>query len=106
MADKSKANGSNRADQYHIECHQKDSVIDLIKTECQIDSGGSPGSRIPKAYLEKLSHESGVGVTTIRNWLFGDTKHPRHLSTRFVLEALGVTTRRYRRDGTEIKSNW
>jgi hypothetical protein len=57
-------------------------------------------------FLEKVSLDSGVGMTTLRNWLYGDTKRPRHLSTRFVLEALGVTTRRYRRDGSEIKSNW
>ena len=100
------AGPNNGKKDYRFLCHEKDEIISVIKTEAQIDSGGHPGSRISKAYLEKLSLDSGVGVQTLRNWFYGDTKMPRHLSTRFVLEALGVTTKRYRRDGSEIKMNW
>lgn len=86
----------------------KDPILDLIKTEAQIEFNGDVGTRISKAQFEKLSLDSGIGVATLRNWFYGDTKKPRHLSTRFVLEALGITTKRYRRDGTLIqdKSNY
>lgn len=83
----------------------KDPILDLIKTEAQIDLSGNVGGRITKAMFEKWSLDSGIGVPTLRNWLYGDTKKPRALSTRFALEALGIQTVRYRRDGTKIESN-
>lgn len=101
-----KINGGNLSEAYHQYGDRKDAILDLIKTEAQIEFNGHVGGRLSKAHLEKLSLDSGVGVHTLRAWFFGETRRPRHLSTRFVLEALGVTTRRFRRDGTEIRSNW
>lgn len=110
---KSEANGSTNGthhtqhfNDYRRLASEKDPIIDLIRTECQIEFNGHVGGRIAKANLERLSLDSGIGVQTLRAWLYGQTRRPRHLSTRFVLEALGITTRRFRRDGTEIKSNW
>jgi len=96
----------NLSDEYHAFGDRRDPILDLLKSEAQIEFNGHVGGRLSKAHLAKLSLDSGVGVHTLRNWFYGDTKRPRNLSTRFVAEALGITTRRFRRDGTEIKSNW
>lgn len=85
---------------------EKDPILDLIKTEAQIELTGHVGGRLSKAAFEKWSLDSGIGVPTLRNWLYGDTKLPRALSTRFALEALGIRTVRYRRDGSKIEHNW
>jgi hypothetical protein len=99
---------SKLAEEYHRAWakDEKDEIIFLIKSEAQLEFNGAVGTRLSKAQIDKLSYDSGVSVAAIRGWFFGETKRPRHLSTRFVLEALGVTTRRFRRDGTEIKRNW
>src|SRR5215472_10109615 len=96
----------NLSDEYHAFGDRRDPILDFLKTEAQIEFNGHVGGRISKADLAKLSFLSGVGVATLRNWFYGDTKRPRSLSTHFVMSALGITTRRFRRDGTEIKSNW
>lgn len=62
----------------------KDPVIDVIRTVMQRQ--GNLGS----SQIERVSYESGVSAGTIYNWLHGDTRRPQNLSTRFVLEALGV----------------
>jgi hypothetical protein len=105
----SSLNGNSKlAEEYHrvYEKDEKDEIIFLIKTEAQIEFNGAVGTRLSKANIDTLSHLSGVSSAAIRAWFYGDVKRPRHLSTRFVLEALGVTTRRFRRDGSEIKKNW
>lgn len=78
---------------------EKDPLIDLIRTEIEYAAGGVD---LPKGFLDKLSYNSGVSVGTLRAWLYGTTKRPQSLSTRFVLEALGVTARYFRNDGTEV----
>lgn len=75
----------------------KDPVIDVIRTEMQ-----RYGS-LNHEQLARVSYESGVSESTIRNWLFGDTRRPWSLSTRFVLEALGVKIQYVREDGTSIR---
>lgn len=75
----------------------KDPVIDVIRTEAQRYGNLSGGQ------LQKLSLESGVSVSTLWNWFNGDTRRPQSLSTRFVLEALGVAIQYVREDGTKIR---
>lgn len=75
----------------------KDPIIDMIRTEAQ-RHGPLKGGQI-----ERLAEESGVSSGTIRNWFFGETKRPQSLSTRFVLEALGVTIKYVREDGSTIR---
>lgn len=75
----------------------KDPVIDVIRTELQ------RYGNLSHDQLLRVSYESGVSVSTIRNWLFGDTRRPWSLSTRFVLEALGVRISYVRDDGTTIR---
>lgn len=75
----------------------KDPVIDVIRTEAQ------RYGNLSNAQLEKLSIESGVSVSTLYNWFNGQTKRPQSLSTRFVLEALGVAIKYVREDGTTIR---
>jgi hypothetical protein len=96
----------NLSDEYHAFGDRRDPILDLLKSEAQIEFNGHVGGRISKAQLAKLSLDSGVGVATLRNWFYGDTKRPRSLSTHFVAQALGITTKRFRRDGSEIKTNW
>jgi transcriptional regulator with XRE-family HTH domain len=75
----------------------KDPVIDVIRTEAQ--RYGNLGHD----QLSKLAYESGVSISTLHNWFNGDTRRPQSLSTRFVLEALGVSIKYVREDGTSIR---
>jgi len=77
----------------------KDPVIDVIRSEMQ----RAVNDHISQSYLEKVSYESGVSVSTIRGWLFGDTRRPWSLSTRFVLNAIGVKIRYERDDGSQVR---
>jgi len=55
--------------------------------------------------ITKLSYESGVSYGAIHEWLFGETRRPQSLSTRFVLQALGVSIKYERDDGTTIRQH-
>lgn len=77
----------------------KDPVIDVIRTECQ------RYGNLSNQQLAKLSLESGVSVGTLYNWFHGDTKRPQSLSTRFVLQALGVAIKYVREDGSTIRQH-
>lgn len=85
----------------------KDPIIDLIRTEAQregfIKGGAHKIDDGQKRNIGVLAKDSGVSDSTIRNWFFGKTKRPQSLSTRFVLEALGVSIRYFRANGTQIK---
>ena len=78
---------------------EKDPIIDVIRTEAQ------RGGDLKQKHLEKIAYDSGVSVSTLRHWFFGNTQRPQRLSTRFVLDAIGVRVRYYRRDGSQIKTN-
>ena len=84
------------SDYRHID---KDPIIDLIRTEFQNLNGG----KIPAEFIERVAVESGVSVGTIRNWLFGDTRRPQHLTVRFVLDAIGCKLQVVRKDGTIVR---
>jgi hypothetical protein len=75
----------------------KDPIIDIIRTEAQHDGD------LNTAHLERIARNSGVSQGTLRKWFFGDTRKPQSITTRFVLEALGVKTRYFRADGTQIR---
>ena len=62
----------------------KDPVIDVIRTAFQRKGN------LSHEQILKVSYESGVSASAISGWLFGDVRRPWSLSTRFVLEALGV----------------
>lgn len=36
-----------------------------------------------------IADKSGVSVSTIRAWRYGDVKRPQHLTLKFVLDACG-----------------
>lgn len=83
-------------DYRHID---KDPIIDIIRTEAQ------RGGDLKTEQLERIAHDSGVSVHTIRNWFFGDTRRPHNLTVRFVLEALGCRRVVIRADGTQIRGS-
>jgi hypothetical protein len=93
-------NLSQRGRDYRFAVHEKDSIIDVIRTEIQLSHG-----RITPAILRQISYDSGVTIHTLNEWLFGATRFPRALTTRFVLDAIGITIRYIRSDGSEIKRN-
>jgi hypothetical protein len=59
---------------------QKDPIIDLYR-EAKRRSGMKE--------LE-ISAICGVTLQTLRNWDFGKTRKPQHLTVRFALAALGI----------------
>jgi transcriptional regulator with XRE-family HTH domain len=63
----------------------KDPIIDVIRTAFQRKGNLSP------EFILKTSYGSGVSASAINGWLFGDVRRPWSLSTRMVLEELGVT---------------
>lgn len=73
-------------------------MIDLSRSEAQ----RMYGNLGPEA-IERIADESGVSVQTLRNWFFGDTRFPRNLTMRFVLEALDCKVQVVRGDGTIVR---
>lgn len=65
----------------------KDGVIDVIRTAM-----GRKGNLSPD-FIAKVAHDAGIHPGTLDNWLNGDTRRPLSITTRFVLEALGVKTK-------------
>lgn len=83
---------SQKLDYKHID---KDPIIDLVRSEAQRQN-----TNLSPEFLDRLAHESGVSVGTIKNWFFGDTRRPQFLTIRFVLEGLGARLQVVRDDGT------
>lgn len=81
-------------DYRHID---KDPIIDLVRTEAQ------RGGNLSNEQLERIANDSGVSFYTLKNWFFGDTRRPHHLTIRFVLEALGCKMQVVRNDGTIVR---
>src|SRR5215472_5903023 len=75
----------------------KDPVIDVIRTEMQ------RFGTLNHNQIARIAYGSGVSPSTIHNWLFGDVRRPQSLSTRFVLQELGVQIKYVREDGTTIR---
>lgn len=65
----------------------KDPIIDVIRTAMQRKGNLGPEQ------INRVAYEAGVHPGTIHNWLNGDTRRPMSITTRFVLEALGVSIR-------------
>lgn len=82
---------------YRFLREEKDPIIDLIRTEAQRYGNLGPEQ------LEKIAYDSGLSVSTLRAWFFGDTRHPQHLTCKFVLEALGCKMQVVREDGTVVR---
>jgi hypothetical protein len=87
------------SDDYRFLLTEKDPIIPLIQTEVQRLNGGD----VTTEFLERLSYKSGVSITTLKAWFFGGTLHPRHLTVRFVLDALELKHVVVRKDGTEVR---
>lgn len=85
--------------EYRFQLTEKDETIQLLRTECQ----RLGGHNLPHHFLQMLSEKSGVHISTIRNWFFGDTLHPHHITMKFVAEAMGCRFQLVRDDGTELK---
>jgi hypothetical protein len=90
---------------------KKDPIIDLIRTEAQREGFLKGGTHRTiseddnqKRSIKALSDDSGISSTTLYNWFKGKTKRPQSLSTRFVLEALGVRVQYVRANGNIIKA--
>lgn len=84
----------------------KDPIIDMMRTEAQREGfikGGGQATSLEKNNISTLATNAGVSDSTIRNWFFGDTKRPQSFTTRLVLEALGVSVRYVRADGSVIR---
>lgn len=75
---------------------QKDSIIDVIRTAMSRRGNISP------EHIRRTAYEAGISPSTIDNWLNGDTRRPLSITTRFALEALGVSVR-YEQDGKQIR---
>lgn len=67
----------------------KDPVIDAVRT-ARSDA---------KASYTELSINSGVSVTTLRNWEHGKTRRPQFSTVSAVARALKKTGIKYGRDG-------
>lgn len=63
----------------------KDPIIDVIRTAMQRRGNISPEQ------INRVAYDAGIHPGTLHNWLNGDTRRPLSITTRFVLEALGVT---------------
>jgi hypothetical protein len=74
----------------------KDPIIDVIRTAFQ------KKGNLSHAQILKVSYDSGVSASAIDGWLFGDVRRPWSLSTRMVLEALGVEIGYTFDDGTTL----
>lgn len=87
------------AEDYRWLREHKNPIIDLIRTEAQ----RAYGNNLSPEALEKIAAKSGVSVSTLREWFFGKTLQPRHLTVRFVLEALSCKLQVVRDDGTIVR---
>lgn len=63
----------------------KDPIIDVIRTAMQRRGNISPEQ------INRIAYDAGIHPGTLNNWLNGETRRPLSITTRFVLEALGVT---------------
>lgn len=75
----------------------KDPIIDVIRTAMQRKGNLNPEQ------INRVAYDAGIHPGTLHNWLNGDTRRPLSLTTRFVLEALGVTIRYIDEDEKPIK---
>jgi hypothetical protein len=75
----------------------KDPIIDVIRTAIQRRGNASPEQ------INRIAFDAGIHPGTLHNWLDGDTRRPLSITTRFVLEALGVTVRYIDQDDKPIK---
>jgi transcriptional regulator with XRE-family HTH domain len=62
----------------------KDPVVDVVR------AAFARKGNLSHTQIQKVAYDSGVSASAINGWLFGDVRRPWSLSTRFVLEALGV----------------
>jgi hypothetical protein len=77
----------------------KDPVIDVIRTEMQRQGN------LSHSQIAKVAYASGVSDSAIHEWLFGKTRRPWSLSTRMVLEAIGLEIQYHRQDGTTVRQS-
>lgn len=84
---------------YRFLAREKDQVIDVIRTEL-----GRGRNDITPQQLAAVSYESGVSVGTLRSWLFGDTMRPLTITSRAVLEAVGLKMQYVRDDGSTVRA--
>lgn len=89
---------------YRFMRKEKDPIIDLMRTEAQ-RLGKLVNAKKGEGVIGRLAAESGVSDSCIRAWFFGSTRCPQAITTRFVLEALGIKRTYHRADGTEIRTN-
>lgn len=63
----------------------KDPIIGIIQAAFRRTGN------LSQEHIERVAYDAGVHPETIKGWLYHDVRFPRSLTTRFVLEALGVT---------------
>src|SRR5215471_17637648 len=90
---------SKRGNSYHHV--EKDGIIDSIRTLAQ-EQGGQA---LKHKYLQELSYESGISVSTLHAWFGGKTVRPQHLTVKFVLAALGCKYQVVRNDGRVVRGS-
>jgi hypothetical protein len=74
----------------------KDPVLGVIRTAMQRQGN------LSHEQIAKVAYDAGVHPHTIWSWLNGETRRPLSITTRFVLEALGVNIT-YEQDGRAIR---
>lgn len=89
---------------YRFMRKEKDPIIDLMRTEAQ-RLGKLVNAKKGEGVIGNLAAESGVSDSCIRAWFFGTTRCPQAITTRFVMEAMGIERIYKRSDGTIIKTN-
>lgn len=92
------------AKDYRFMRKEKDPIIGLMMTEAQ-RLGKLTSGKKGEGVIGRLAAESGVSDSCIRAWFLGDTRCPQAITTRFVMEALGIQRIYKRSDGTLIKTN-
>lgn len=75
----------------------KDPIIDVIRTAMQRKGNLNPDQ------INRVAYDAGIHPGTLHNWLNGDTRKPLSITTRFVLEALGVTIKYIDEDEKPIR---
>ena len=77
----------------------KDPVIDEVRTAVQ----DACGERPMRKFIGALADDARLAQSTVRNLLYGATVRPQHRTVQAIFDACGVTTRRFWRDGEELR---
>jgi hypothetical protein len=84
---------------YRFMVGDKDEIIDLIRGEASRQGD----EQLRMGYLNRLAADAAVHPSTLYGWFHGDTRFPRSITVRLVLQALDCKMKIVRSDGTEVR---